>query len=67
MCACYTSTWFSVRLCVCMCFFFGARMYVCLSCSSLGRQRAGSLIVNLDRLESERQFKDHRPTGNNQH
>ena len=23
--------------------------------------------MNLDRLESERQFKDHRPTGNNQH
>lgn len=40
---------------------------VCLSRSGSGRQRAGSLIVNLDRVESERQFKDHRPTGNNQH
>lgn len=59
-----------VVFCPSMCvhvFLFCARMYVCLSCSSLGRQRAGSLIVNLDRLESERQFKDHRPTGNNQH
>lgn len=40
---------------------------MCLTCSSLGRQRAGTLIVNLDRPECERQFKDLRPTGNKQH
>lgn len=56
----------SVYVCACVSFLC-AHVCVCLSCSSLGRQRAGSLIVNLDRLESERQFKDHRPTGNNQH
>lgn len=64
----------SMCLCVSVCYsahlFLGhvyVYVFLCLSCGSLGRQTAGSLVVNLDRVESERQFKDHRPTGNNQH